>query len=106
LLIVLNSSVEQFRTAWFIESVISASEIVLVIRTKKLAYKSKPSRYLVLFTIVSIMLVIIIPYTPIGDIFRFVEIPLIYLLIVGVIVIGYISMAEMVKKGFYKRTVE
>jgi len=106
LLLVLNSSVEQFRTAWFIESVISASAIVLVIRTRKLAYKSKPSRYLVLFTIVSIMLVIIIPYTPIGDIFGFVEIPLVYLPIIAVVVVAYISMAEIVKKVFYKRTIQ
>ncbi len=43
LLIILNSTVGQFRTAWFIESAISASLIVLVIRTRKPFFKSKPS---------------------------------------------------------------
>jgi magnesium-transporting ATPase (P-type) len=75
LLVVLNASVEQFRTAWFMESVISASAIVLIIRTRRRVYKSKPSKYLVIFTLVTILLVILIPYTPLGDIFGFVEVP-------------------------------
>jgi Mg2+-importing ATPase len=103
LLIVLNASVEQFRTAWFMESVISASAIVLIIRTRKRAYKSKPSKYLVLFTFATTVLVILIPYTPIGEIFGFVRVPLIYLLIIGLIVLAYISMAEMVKMRFYRK---
>jgi Mg2+-importing ATPase len=103
LLVVLNASIEQFRTAWFMESVISASTIVLIIRTRKRAFKSKPSKYLVLFTFAAIVLVILIPYTPIGEIFGFVRVPLIYLPIIGLIVLTYISMAEMVKTLFYRR---
>jgi Mg2+-importing ATPase len=103
LLVVLNASIEQFRTAWFMESVISASTIVLIIRTRNRAYKSKPSKYLVLFTFAAIVLVILIPYTPIGEIFGFVRVPLIYFLIIGLIVLAYISIAEMVKKRFYRK---
>jgi Mg2+-importing ATPase len=103
LLIALNASTEQFRTAWFVESVISASIIVLIIRTRKMFYRSKPNTYLVLFTLATIVLVILIPYTPVGEIFGFVEVPLIYLLIIGVITLAYVMMAEIVKKIFYKR---
>jgi P-type Mg2+ transporter len=103
LLVVLNASVEQFRTAWFMESVISASTIVLIIRTRKRAYKSKPSKYLVLFTVAAIVLVILVPYTPVGEIFGFVRVPPIYLLMIGLIVIGYISVAEVVKMRFYRK---
>ncbi|HEY5530363.1 MAG TPA: magnesium-translocating P-type ATPase, partial [Candidatus Anoxymicrobiaceae bacterium] len=46
LLWVLHASPTQFRTGWFVESVISASMIVLVIRTRRLAIKSRPSKYL------------------------------------------------------------
>jgi Mg2+-importing ATPase len=103
LLLVLNASIEQFRTAWFMESVISASTIVLIVRTRNRAYKSKPSKYLVSFTFVAIVLVILIPYTPIGEIFGFVGVPLVYLLIIGLIVLAYISVAEMVKMRFYRK---
>jgi Mg2+-importing ATPase len=102
LLIVLNASVEQFRTGWFMESVISASTIVLIIRTRKRAYKSKPSKYLVFFTLATILLVILIPYTLLGEIFGFVGVPLTYLLVIGLIVFVYISIAEIVKSRFYK----
>lgn len=103
LLLVLNASIEQFRTAWFMESVIYASTIVLIVRTRNRAYKSKPSKYLVSFTFVAIVLVILIPYTPIGEIFGFVGVPLVYLLIIGLIVLAYISVAEMVKMRFYRK---
>jgi Mg2+-importing ATPase len=85
------------------ESVISASTIVLIVRTRNRAYKSKPSKYLVSFTFVAIVLVILIPYTPIGEIFGFVGVPLVYLLIIGLIVLAYISVAEMVKMRFYRK---
>src|SRR5512135_1612954 len=42
LLLVLNASEIQLRTGWFVESVVSASLIVLVIRSRKPFYKSKP----------------------------------------------------------------
>jgi Mg2+-importing ATPase len=47
--------------------------------------------------------VILIPYTPIGEIFGFVGVPLVYLLIIGLIVLAYISVAEMVKMRFYRK---
>ncbi|MDD1732905.1 MAG: magnesium-translocating P-type ATPase, partial [Methanothrix sp.] len=44
LLFLLHANVDQFRTGWFIESVISASFIVLIIRTKRPFFSSRPSR--------------------------------------------------------------
>ena len=46
LLFLLHATPEQFRTGWFLESVISASLIVLVIRSRKPFFKSRPSTYL------------------------------------------------------------
>jgi len=46
LLTLLNATQDQFRTGWFLESVISASLIVLVIRTRKPFFKSLPGKYL------------------------------------------------------------
>jgi len=41
LLLILHASTDQFRTGWFIESVISASITVLVIRTRRPFFRSK-----------------------------------------------------------------
>jgi len=46
LLFILHAPQDQFRTGWFIKSVISASLIVLVIRSRKPFFKSKPGKYL------------------------------------------------------------
>jgi Mg2+-importing ATPase len=54
-------------------------------------------------TFAVLLLVILIPYTPIGEIFGFVGVPLVYLLIIGLIVLAYISVAEMVKMRFYRK---
>ena len=43
-----RSARAQFRTGWFVESVISASLVVLVIRTRRPFFTSRPGRYLAL----------------------------------------------------------
>ena len=103
LLIILNLSIEQFRTMWFIESVISAASIVLVIRTRGNFYKNRPSKYLIIFTLAIIAVVILVPYTIIGEIFGFVPPQLDYLVIIGGIVLAYVIMGEIVKKKFYSK---
>src|SRR6476660_8246529 len=40
----LQAGVEEFRTGWFVESVISASVIVLVVRSRRPFMRSRPSR--------------------------------------------------------------
>jgi Mg2+-importing ATPase len=102
LLAVLHSSTEQFRTAWFMESVISASIIVLVIRTRKPLFKSKPRIHLLLATLFIVGLAVILPFTPFGAIFGFRTFSILYLSAIGIIVLIYIVTAEMVKRIFYK----
>ena len=102
ILIVLNSTMAEFRTIWFMESLISASLIILIIRTKSVFYKSRPSKYLIISIFAIIGIIIVIPYTVIGNLFGFVSPPLIYLPIIGLIVFTYICMTEIVKKVFYK----
>jgi Mg2+-importing ATPase len=85
LFFVLHSVIDQFRTAWFMESVISASMIVLVIRTRKPLFKSKPRKHLLIATL------------------SIVGTTALYFLVVGVIVLLYIIAAEIVKEIFYKR---
>lgn len=92
----------QFRTAWFIESVISASMIVLVIRTKKLFFKSRPSFPLMIATFSIFILTILLPYSPLGTFFQFVKLPLSFYLILTAILILYIFFAEIAKAIFYK----
>lgn len=102
LFILQTPSIEQFRTTWFIESIASACIIVLIIRTARPIYKSKPNKYLAISTFITISIVMILPFTPVGGIFGLSEIPLYYILIIGLIVCAYALSAEILKKIFYR----
>ncbi len=99
---ILHATPGQFRTGWFMESVISASMIVLVIRTKKPFFKSKPGKYLFWATLLIAVIALLFPFMPIGKVFGFSQLPISFLLLMGLIVASYIIMAEIVKGIFYR----
>jgi Mg2+-importing ATPase len=103
LLRVFHATQDQFRTGWFLESVCSASLIVLVIRSQKPFFRSRPSKYLSIATLSTVALTLILPFTPIGLIFGFSPLPTSFLLLVGIIVTAYFISAEMAKTIFYKK---
>jgi Mg2+-importing ATPase len=103
LLLVLHATQVQFRTGWFLESVVSASLIVLVIRSRRPSFKSRPGKYLLMATLSIVVITVIVPFTPFAKIFGFSPLPFSFLLLIGIIVLFYIFAAEMAKKVFYKR---
>jgi Mg2+-importing ATPase len=103
LLFMLHATPVQFRTGWFLESVISASLIVLVIRSWKPFFKSRPGKCLLRATLSIVVVTLILPFTPLAEIFGFSRLPISFLLIIGMIVMFYIITAEMVKTVFYQK---
>jgi Mg2+-importing ATPase len=103
LLWILHATPDQFRTGWFVESVISASVIVLVIRTKRPFFKSLPGTYLFVATMAIVLVTLILPFMPGTKILGFVPLPLSFLAMMGFIVALYILLTEWVKKIFYQR---
>ena len=85
------------------ESVISASIIVLVIRSKRPFFKSRPGRYLLVATMAVVATALIFPFAPLAKIFGFVPLPLSFLMILGIIIFLYILTAELAKKIFYQK---
>jgi len=102
LLFMLHASIDQFRTGWFMESVVSASLAVLIIRTRRPFFRSIPSVYLLSMTLLVCLATFLIPYTPLAELFGFTPLPLYFMLIVIVIVAAYIFLAEIVKSIFYR----
>ncbi len=103
LLFLLKAQPAQFRTGWFIESVISAALIVLVIRTRRPFIKSKPGKALTLATLFVTIATLLLPYTPLGEMFGFQVLPLYFIPLMAAIVGIYIITAEGAKKIFYRR---
>lgn len=102
LIFFLHANEYLFRTGWFIESVLSASIVVLIIRTKNSFYKSKPGKYLIIAISLTVIATLAIPYTRLGALFGFVRLPVNFLFILLIILIAYIVLAEITKKIFYK----
>jgi P-type Mg2+ transporter len=85
------------------ESVISASMIVLSIRTHKSIRHSKPSRSLLSATIAIVVITLLLPYTPLAGLLGFQALPMEFLLVLAALVGLYILCAETVKQVFYSR---
>lgn len=103
LLLVLHASQDQFRTGWFLESVISASLIVLVIRSRKPFFKSRPVKYLLWATGATVATTLALPFTPLAGVFGFTPIPISFLVAIAVIVLTYVVAVEFAKVIFYKK---
>jgi Mg2+-importing ATPase len=103
LLLVLHANEGQFRTGWFLESVISASMIVLVIRSRKPFFRSRPGKYLLIATLSIAVITLVFPFTPLGNIFGFSPLTLSTYLLLLLIVVLYILAAEITKRFFYRK---
>jgi P-type Mg2+ transporter len=103
LLLFLHSTVDQFRTGWFIESVVSACLIVIIIRTRKPFFKSKPGKYLLLATMLIVVITLLLPISPLAGLLEFQTLPYSFLLMLGAILLLYIISAELLKRVFYMR---
>jgi len=98
----LHASQAQFRTGWFLESVISASLIVLVIRSRRPPLRSRPGRNLFMATVSIVVLTLVIPYTPLDQVLGFARLPASFVLAILAIVVVYILAAEIAKRIFYR----
>jgi Mg2+-importing ATPase len=103
LLLIYHANEVLFRTGWFIESVVSASMVVLVVRSRRSLFKSEPGKYLLLATLSVGAFTFLFPFTPLAKIFGFAPLPIHLFLAILLVVILYIVTAEIVKKAFYKK---
>ncbi|MCW4029370.1 MAG: magnesium-translocating P-type ATPase [Candidatus Bathyarchaeota archaeon] len=93
-----------FQTAWFTESLVSQVLVVFVIRTRRTPFwKSKPSKYLVISSIAIVAFALLVPFTMLGEIFGFVQPPLLFYALLAVLLVSYLAVTELVKNWFYKR---
>ncbi|MCX7099081.1 MAG: magnesium-translocating P-type ATPase [Methylococcales bacterium] len=98
----LDVPVEQFRTGWFLESIISAALIVFVVRTQKSLFKSRPGNYLMLTTLTISLFALALPYLPIAPLIGLQPLPPNILAMLGGIVLLYLASAEVAKRVFYR----
>jgi Mg2+-importing ATPase len=103
LMLLLHADMARFRTGWFIESVLSASLIVLVIRTRRPFFRSPPRIYLTLATLLIATFTVALPWTPLGRLFGFVPLQPAFVAILAAILVLYVASAEITKRVFYRQ---
>jgi len=104
MLLVFNATETLFQTAWFIESLCTQTLVIFVIRTRRTPfYKSRPSKLLFFSSLAIVGFTLLIPFTPLSELFGFVETPIAFFVVLGGLVGVYLALVELVKRWFYTR---
>jgi P-type Mg2+ transporter len=101
---VAHATAETFQTAWFIESLITELAIVLVVRTRKAFWQSRPSALLVWLTAGTFLVAVATPILPYAAWFGFVPLPLPIMAGLFAITIMYLIASEATKHWFFSGT--
>lgn len=102
LLGIVRASAETFQTAWFVESLITELAIVLVIRTRKAFWRSRPSALLTRLSLAVLALAVIIPYLPAAGRLGFVPLPPMVMAGIAMITALYLLASEATKRWFFR----
>ncbi len=103
LLWLFRASPEEFRTGWFLESLLTELVIALVVRTRRPFYRSRPGNLLLGSSACIIVLALMLPYLPFSSIFGFVPLPAPLVLAMIGLTAAYVVVVELAKKSFYGR---
>ena len=103
LLLLFHASPIEFRTGWFIESLLTELVITLVVRTRHLFFRSRPGTLLLVVTMIFIGFTLLISYLPFNTLFGFTPLPMALMLAVIGLTTLYVVVTEIAKGFFYSR---
>lgn len=103
LLYLFKASPDEFRTGWFIESLLTELVIALIVRTRHVFWRSRPGKLLLLSSLLFIGITLVLPYIPFISIFGFVPLPAPLMLTMVGLTLLYVVVTELAKKYFYSR---
>lgn len=93
-----------FDTGWFIESLWTQTFVIYTLRTKKLPFlQSTPSKSVMLFTVLSIVVGTVLPATFIGHSLGFVTMPILFYGWLAAVVVVYILLVTLLKHFYIKQ---
>jgi Mg2+-importing ATPase len=99
----LGTGVATFRTAWFLESVLSELFILLVIRTRRTFFRSRVGGWLFAASIIVGVVTLALPYMPFAALLGLAPLPVSLLLTVAGIVTFYVIASEATKRLMFRR---
>ena len=93
-----------FHTGWFVESILTQTLIVHIIRTRKIPFiQSRASPVMLFFTLLVMAIGIALPYSPAAHFFGLVPLPAIYWAWIAGFLVLYCALTHTVKNWFFKK---
>jgi len=93
-----------FQTAWFVESLLTQTLIIHIIRTNKIPFiQSRASWPLILTTLIICSIGVLLPFSPIAPSLGFTALPRTFWPAVAAIICLYLMLALVVKNWFIRR---
>jgi Mg2+-importing ATPase len=86
-----------FRTGWFLVSTATELSALLVLRSSRPFWRSRPGRWLMMSSGVVVGVTALLPFTPLASTFGFVAPTTAVLGLVAAITFGYVIVNELVK---------
>ena len=102
MLTVLKANETLFQTGWFVESLSTQVLVIFIIRTRGNPFKSRAHPILTATSLSVVAIGAIMPFTPLGSNFGFVAPPVEFYAIPAAMVVTYLAIVEMAKRGFYR----
>lgn len=99
---VLQADEKLFQTGWFVESLCTQVLVIFIIRTRGNPFKSRPHPILAATSIAIAAIGALLPFTPLGSYFGFTPPPVKFYLILAGMVVIYLCMVQLAKRGFYR----
>ncbi|HEU5058953.1 MAG TPA: HAD-IC family P-type ATPase, partial [Kofleriaceae bacterium] len=98
LLWIFHAAPATFRTGWFVESLLTELAVVLVMRTRRPFYASRPGRVLLLSTAGVAALALAMPYLPVVEHLGFVPLPAPLVAALLLLTAAYVLATELLKQ--------
>lgn len=92
-----------FRSGWFIESLTTQVLVILVIRTAGNPFRSRPSRLLLLSLISSVVVGLVVVYSPVRSLLGFGPLPLLFLPVLVLMTATYLVLVQVLKGRFFRQ---
>ncbi len=87
-----------FQTGWFVESLLTQTLVIHVIRTNKIPFlESRPSAFLLVTSAAIMAIGVALPFTPLGSYLGFTPLPTLYWPYIAMTLTGYVLLTQLVK---------
>ena len=92
----------EFQSAWFLGSILTEVTVLFILRTRRPFFRSRPSKWIVIASILVAVVASYIPYSPLAIPLKLIPIPVPLLLAVLGITLVYLVANELTKRVFWK----